>query len=318
MKRVLVTGSSGYIGRNLVRRLQADADTEVFGFNRKNSGNLVDDHFLSGDLLDADLLRWFEQIRPEVVFHAIGIDPRAPFEQQMLINAEGTRRLLQSLVDAGLKPKVVIVGSAAEYGLRDEQVDENATCIPEGEYGIAKLAQSQIARIYARRHDLPVMIGRIFNAYGHTEKRLVVASLASQIAHAESDFPAASEVHVQNLRSKRDFIHIDDAVDALVHLGELETHLHTSGQVYNIASGQSTAISTVLDLLLANSRLSKEQLKQVELKIQGRQHEDISWAHIDKIRQHTGWQPAISLEDGLRRELDAWRNEVGKPVAQGV
>lgn len=309
-KRYLVTGSTGYIGRHIVRHLRALPDAEVFGMNRKNDGILPVDHFLSGDVLTADLIRWFERIRPEVVFHAVGVSPRSPFERQLSVNAEGARRMLQALVDAGLRPKVVIVGSAAEYGLRDEPVDEEMTCIPEGEYGISKLAQTQIAQAFARRYDLPVVIGRIFNAYGHTERHLVVASLTAQIAQAESRFPEASEVHVQNLRSKRDFVHIEDAVEALVKLSELTGHAETSGQVYNIAAGEPTAVSTILDILLDHTRLSRDELKKVELQLHGVQKEDISWADIAKINQHTGWTPKISLEEGLKRELNYWRSQV--------
>jgi nucleoside-diphosphate-sugar epimerase len=319
--RYLVTGSTGYIGRHITRHLltqpEAQQNIEVFGFNRKNDGVLPVDHFLSGDILTADLLCWFEEIRPDVVFHAVGINPRAPFERQLLVNAEGTRRLLQALVDAGLRPKVVVVGSAAEYGLRDEPMDEEAVGRPEAEYGISKLAQTQVAQAFARRYDLPVVVGRVFNAYGHTERHLVIAAMAAQIAQAEARFPEPSEVNVQNLRSKRDFVHIDDAVDALLCLSRMDAHRELSGQIYNIAAGESVAVSTVLDQLLDLTRLNSQELHQVALNIHGAQKEDISWADISKIRQHTGWTPQVSLEEGLRRELNYWRAQVAQTAPVG-
>ncbi len=309
MTRYLVTGSTGYIGRNMTQRLLALPGAEVFGLNRQNDGVLPPERFLAGDLLSADLLRWLEEVRPEVVFHAVGASPKSPFENQLQVNAEGTRRLLQTLLDTGVSPKVIVVGSAAEYGLQDRPVDEETICRPEGEYGISKLAQTQIAQTFARRHDMHVMIGRIFNAYGRTNRHLVVASLAAQIVQAEADAPQPAEIHVQNLRSKRDFVYIDDAVDALLKLSEMERHAELSGQVYNIAAGQSTAISTVLDELRGLTRLNEQELHQVELKLHGLQQEDISWADISKIRQHTGWEPKISLREGLRQELDYWRTK---------
>lgn len=316
-KRVVVTGSTGFLGRHLVRRLLAEPNLELFGFNRKNDGVLPTTHFLSGDLLEADLGQWFEGIRPQVVFHVVGTSPKAPFAHQLQVHAEGTRRMLQALVDAGAHPKVIVVGSAAEYGLRDEPVDENAVCRPEGEYGIAKLAQTQVALAFARRYNLPVMVGRVFNVYGHTERNLVIAALAAQLARAEAVYPKASQLQVQNLRSWRDFIHVDDAVEALVRLSRLESHTETSGQIYNIASGHSTATSTLLDMLKSYSRLDDEALKKVELKIQGIQKEDISWADISKIREHTGWEPAVTLEEGLRRELNYWRSREGMALTAG-
>jgi nucleoside-diphosphate-sugar epimerase len=318
-KRVLITGSTGYIGKHLAERLLPLEDVDVYGFNRTYDARLEARFSLEGSILDADLSAWLAQARPDVVYHCIGTSQRSPFDNQLLVNAEGNRRLLQALIDAQLRPRVVIVGSAAEYGLWDEAVDEQAVCEPEGEYGIAKLAQTQVAQSFAKRYDLPVVVGRVFNVYGVTERHLAVSSMASQIAQIEAMVPLPSELHVYNLRSKRDFIHIDDTVNALLALGEKLSHTEASGQIYNIASGQSTAVSTVLDLLLSYSRLSREDLKSVELRMHGMQREDVSWANIDKIRQHTGWSPAISIEDGLKREMEHWRANLGDtvPVAGG-
>ncbi len=316
-RRILVTGSTGYIGKHLASRLVKLPDTDVYGFNRTYDEKLPANQCLEGNLLDADLQSWLGKVRPDVIFHATGTSPRSPFDNQLLVNAEGTRRLLQALVDNGLRPRVVVVGSAAEYGLRDEPVDESAVCIPEGEYGIAKLAQTQIAQSFARRYDLPVLVGRVFNVYGESERHLAVASMASQIVQAEIIQPLPAELHAYNLRSSRDFIHIDDVVEALLALSEKLSYLETSGQVYNIASGQTTAVSTVLELLLGNSRLGREDLKKVELRLHGIQKEDISWADIGKIRQHTGWTPKVSLTDGMRREMDYWRANIGEALPVG-
>lgn len=315
-RRILVTGSTGYIGRHLVSRLLKLPDTDIYGFNRTYDEKLPANQCLEGSLLDADLQSWLATVRPDVIFHAIGISPRSPFANQLLVNADGTRRLLQAVIDNGLRPKIVIVGSAAEYGLRDEAVDENAVCMPEGEYGIAKLAQTQIAQSFARRYDLPVVVGRVFNVYGESERHLAVAAMASQIVQAEIVRPLPSELHVYNLRSWRDFVHINDVSEALLALSELG-YLETTGQVYNIASGHSTAISSVLETLLDHSRLSKDDLKNVELRLHGMQKEDISWADIGKIRQHTGWEPKTSLTEGLSHEMNYWRENIGEalPVA---
>jgi nucleoside-diphosphate-sugar epimerase len=314
-RRILVTGSTGYIGKHLTRQLLNLPDTEVYGFNRTYDEKLPAASYLEGNLLEADLLRWLGQIRPDVIYHCIGTSPKSPFENQLRVNAEGTRRLLQALIDNALKPRVIIVGSAAEYGLRGEAVDENAICKPEGEYGIAKLAQSQIAQSFARRYDLPVIIGRVFNVYGNTERHLAIASLAAQIVQAEALYPLPSQLQVYNLRSWRDFIHVDDVAGALMALSEINTQNEMSGQVYNIASGKSMPLSAVLDLLLECSQLRGDVLKKVELKLHGLQQKDVSWADISKIRQHTGWEPKITMESGLARELHYWRANIADTIA---
>jgi len=306
-KRILITGSTGYLGQHLTQRLLPSSQVELYTLNRAYDVRIPAERSLEGNLLTTNLLGWLNDVKPDVVFHCIGTEARAPFEHQLQIHAEGTRRLLQALIDNGQSPKVIITGSAAEYGLRDEAIDENNFCRPDGEFGISKLAQTLVAQSFARRYDLPVVIGRIFNVYGQTPRHLTVASMASQIAHAEMVSPDYSELHVYNLRSRRDFIHIDDVVDALIALSNLPTRHEMSGQVYNIGSGASTSISAILDILLDASHLDRDALKKVSMRLHGVQQEDNSFADITKIRQHTDWEPHVSLERGLRRELNFWR-----------
>lgn len=317
-RRVLVTGSTGYIGSHLTARLLKEPDIEVFGFNRTYDIKLPPANCLEGHLMETDLARWLEAVRPDIVFHSIGVSPRAPFRHQLTINADGLRRMLQALIDVDLRPRVVVVGSASEYGLRHEVVDENSVCSPEGEYGISKLAQTHIARSFTERYDLPVLVGRVFNVYGESPRHLAVASMAGQVVQAEAIAPLPSEVHVYNLRSQRDFIHIDDVTEALIVLAEQLSSLAFNGQIYNIASGRSMTIGAMLDLLLERSRLTTEERKKIVMRLHGPQREEISRADISKIRQHTGWAPSVSLADGLTRELAYWRSNIGYTVPRAT
>jgi len=306
-RRILITGSTGYVGQHLTQRLLTSSNNEIYAFNRAYDIRIPAEQSLEGNMLTANLLGWMAEVKPDVVYHCIGTEPRSPFEHQLQIHAEGTRRLLQALIDNGQSPRVIITGSSTEYGLVEESIDESSACHPDTEFGISKLAQTLVAQSFAKRYNLPVVIGRIFNVYGQTPRHLTVASIASQIAHAEMVSPDYSELHVYNLRSRRDFIHIDDVVDALIALSKLPTHNETSGQVYNIGSGASTSISQILDMLLATSRLDRKALKRVSMRLHEVQQEDNSFADITKLRQHTGWEPQVTLERGLRRELNFWR-----------
>jgi nucleoside-diphosphate-sugar epimerase len=309
-KRILITGSTGYMGTHLTQRLLTSKQADIYAFNRAYDTRIEATQCLEGNLLSANLLGWLDDVKPDVVFHCIGAGPRVPFEHQLLLHAEGTRRLLQALIDTGQSPRIIVTGSAAEYGLQDEAVEEQTVCHPDGEYGISKLTQTQVAQSFAHRYNLPVVIGRVFNVYGQTQRHLAIASLASQIAHAEMVYPEYAELHVYNLRSRRDFIHMDDVVEALVALSALPHPSEASGQVYNIGSGYSTPISTILDWLLEHSRLNAAALKKVSMRLHGAQKEDNSFADITKIRQHTDWEPKVSLDRGLHRELNYWRTHV--------
>lgn len=318
--RILVTGSTGYIGRFLTRRLLKSPVNDVYGFNRHPDPQLSAERSLQGDITSVDWAEVIKKVRPHQIFHTVGTSAQSPFSNQLLVHAEGTRRLLQGLLDSGQaqQVRVIIAGSAAEYGLRDDAVDEMSRCVPEGEYGIAKLTQSEIVRMFVQRYDLPVTVARIFNVYGETDRQLAIAAMAYQLARAEALSPEPCELHVHNLRSWRDFIHIDDVVDALLTLAARPVATFTlgsapaglDGQVYNIASGQSTALSRVMDGLLDETTLRGQALKNVSLRVHGPQREEISRADISKLRQHTGWSPKITLQEGLKRELNYWRKQV--------
>lgn len=310
MARYFITGSTGYVGSHLMARLAGLPDTTVIGLSRKGAVREEGRLLFQGDLLLDNLEAVLSEARPDVIFHTVGINPLAPFEDQMRVHAEGTRRLLSAVGELPEKPVVVVTGSAAEYGLRSEPVSEEALTRPEGEYGICKLAQTHIALTYARRYEIPVRVARIFNVYGHTMPGLVVASLASQIAAGERKQSAGPAViQAMNLESARDFVHVDDVVSAMLAMAALPlpdaSRNEPWGEIFNVATGEATPIRKVFETLLSLSTLRDPQVE-----VRADQRPDMSRADIAKIGQRTGWAPAVSLVDGLKQELDYWRNRV--------
>jgi|GEM_PF-2049785 len=318
-RRVLVIGSRGFLGAALISKLSALPETIVYGINRQADTKLPHAHRIVGDVISHDWATTLNTIRPHVIYHVAGADAQMPFSYQLLLYVEGTRRLLQAIVDSGQRPRLILAGSAAEYGLKNEVLSELSVCHPDGEYGIAKLAQTELASAYGRKYGLNITTARIFNVYGGSARTLSIAAMAAQIAAAELAPTEHNELNVYNLKSYRDFIHIDDVTEALIMLANRPMS-HEAGysagiadQVYNIASGQSVSLGRVLDRLLASSTRDGHELQMKGLRMHGSQREEFSRANIDKIKQHTGWSPKISLSEGLERELDYWRDKMGVP-----
>ncbi len=308
MKTFLIIGSTGYVGRHLIEALQTRyPEGVIFGLSLHGEPYAKGWRSLEGDLLHPDLPNLLGEIQPDVIFHAMGIDRMAPLKRQLDVLVEGTRYLLQSVLDIQLGARVVITGSAAEYGPSDEPVSEETLPQPMSEYGIAKLAQTQVAQYFAKKFNLPVMVGRIFNIYGETPKGLVIASLASQIARQEMSNLSYPRIKAYNLASARDFIHIQDAARAMLALAESGQ----SGEVYNIGTGQSVTVRAVLDQMLSFSRL-----KEAEIVPQGEQYYDLSQSNVEKIHAQTDWRPEVNLSTGLKRELDYWRQHVSLMAGQ--
>ena len=306
MKRYLITGSTGYIGSRLMDRLAGQPETMLYGLTRNDEANTPERLQLKADLVIDEIEHLLRQARPDVIFHAVGASPLASFQDQMLAHVEGTRRLMQAIADTEQKPHVIIVGSAAEYGLRLEAVNEDAQPQPEGDYGVCKIAQHYIARSFARRYDIPVTCARVFNVYGETAPGLVVASLASQVASIQQGAPPVIEA--QNLASARDFIHVDDVVEALLALSEQTPA--KGGETFNVASGVATRVKQVLELLLKEAAI-----EDVEVHANGPQTSDVSRADISRIYKHAGWRPRITLPEGMARELEYWQTRQKAPVS---
>ncbi len=305
----LVTGSSGYIGQHLINHLlqneilQEDKNkNRIVGLDRKGNVQAEGWQSFEGDLLDSGLPKLLNEIQPDVVFHTAAAPKTASLEEQLKSTVLGTEHLIKSLAEAQVETRVVVLGSAAEYGIQENSIDETHYPQPESAYGIAKLAQTQTALLTGKHHDIPVMVARIFNVYGYTPPTLAVASLTAQIARMEQRELAFPRIKLFNLLARRDFIHIDDVVRGLVAIAERGQN----GEIYNIGSGEAVQFLTLVKKLIEWSRL-----KDPELVANGEQVDDLSEADITKLINQTGWRPSVSLDNGLQRELEYWREATG-------
>ena len=305
--RYLVTGCTGYIGRTLLQRLVNEPNSHVVGLDMKIPPGVVSElhgwYPVEMAIGDPNLPKVLAEAQPDVVFHAAAAPRTATLSEQLGVNVLGTQHLLESLVEAQIQAKTVVLGSAAEYGLTTQTtpIEEDAPTRPLGDYGVAKLSQTHTALVTGRRYDIPVIVGRLFNVYGYTPNTFVVASLASQIAQLEHHKGMSSRIKVKNMLAIRDFIHVSDVVSGLIALG-LSGKPH---EIYHIASAQGVSTQWILDYLLQHSSITSPEVFP-----QGKQLRDVSIARINKINIHTGWKPLLNLTEGLDQELQYWREQV--------
>ncbi|MBK8191209.1 MAG: NAD-dependent epimerase/dehydratase family protein [Vampirovibrionales bacterium] len=324
-ERLLITGCNGYIGRYLARAASCLPGAEAFGLDRQPPGGdlagppVEDVRLYEGDLFHPDLALLLQEIQPDVIFHAAAVPRTASLAEQWHGTALASERLLAAIVEAHLSCRVVLLGSAAEYGLREGPIGEDDALRPESDYGVVKASQTLLALSYAKRFSLPVVTGRIFNVYGASPPMLAIASIASQTARLEAQAarrrnrfasaePLDTRLHVANLAARRDFIHIDDVVEALLTL----RRYGRPGEIYNIGGGEAIALQHVADRLIALSECDPDQ--DVTLAPSAAQISDCSQANLAKIIEETPWRPRVSLEEGLLRELHYWRARLPLPV----
>lgn len=284
----LITGGSGFFGRALAAEL-ARRGIRFKSLSRAD-GNLED---------PGQARRLVLKGRPAVIFHLAGLTGSSDPSRLWAAHVGATLNVLEAALDLPVKPRIVIAGSAAEYGAPAVRapVKEDEEARPLSPYGASKLSQTLAALSFVHR-GLEVAVARVFNASGPgAPSHLVPGAFASQIAAAERG-AAGSEIRVGNLEPRRDFVDVRDIASALVALGGRRV---PSG-IYNVCSGAPVAIGEVLDQLLA---LASVPLKARPAAGRRRGGPSSIAGSRAKLARAAGWTPRIGLRRSLRDTL-AW------------
>jgi GDP-4-dehydro-6-deoxy-D-mannose reductase len=280
-ERALVTGAGGFVGSHLVCDLR-DNGFEVVAAGRS-----------SGDVTDAQAVRRLvAEVRPTHVFHLAGVR-EAELGELLRINVIGTVNALEAVAAEAPGARVVVVGSAAEYGeTAREPVGEDDPLLPVTEYGVAKAAQGLAAAAVARRRGIQVTRARLFNLLGPGEPKSFVASgIAARISAIQAG-TAEPPLQTGDLTTRRDFVDVRDAARAL----RLIAVRGDAGAVYNVCSGHATPIGELVEQLLALAGLEVAVHSVPELAAANvRGHA----GSAERVREATGWEPEYSLHDSL-------------------
>jgi GDP-4-dehydro-6-deoxy-D-mannose reductase len=318
---VLVTGVSGFVGPHLVEFLRAEEPgAPIFGVGLPETGaarrprNGISR--LEADLNDpaaADGL--LEEVAPDRIVHLAGqssvhrswADPGGTLRTNVL----GLVNLLDAVRRRGLRPAILVVGSAEEYGLvapEETPLKETTPLRPSSPYAVSKVAQAALARLYGPAGGMKIVLTRSFHHTGPGRaEAFAESSFAQQIAEIEAGL-RPPVLRVGNLEAVRDFTDVRDVVRAyweLLEKGE-------GGEVYNVCSGRGRKIGDLLDELLRVSGV------RVEVKVDPARlrPSDVPVLVGDptRLRTATGWEPRIPLEQTLRDLLEDWRRRVRVPA----
>ncbi len=290
--KILLTGATGFLGRHLARRL-LERHYQVVGLAAE-AANDLGFPCLGVDLRDRDSVRQaFETMRPEAVVHLAALshvgDSWQRISDYFAVNLLGT----EAVVEAAAGARVVFASSAEVYGEvpeRYQPIPESWPLGPRNPYALTKAA--------AERWVLAAggTVVRLFNLVGPGQApSFAVPSFARQLA-AIARAGEEGTLRVGNLSARRDFVHVTDAAEAFQRVLEVGA----SGEVYNLASGQSHSLREVLDLLIA---LAGVKVSVLEDPARMRPH-DLPLTSGDASRLRAlGWAPSRSLEAALREVL---------------
>ena len=311
--RVLVTGIAGFAGSHLAELLLQQPDIEVHGIIHRHEWRLqairsrLQLH--RGDMRNA---LWVDEliqnVRPQGAFHlAAWSDVGGSWQQPWTtyeLNIQCQLNLLEALYRHASECRTVVVTSNEVYGQVSEvdlPIDESTPLRPNSPYGVSKIAQDMMALQYWNSRRLPTLRMRSFNHIGPRQSEEFVASaLARQIAEIDLGL-RDPVVEVGNLAARRDFTDVRDIVRAYW----MVMQSGTAGDVYNVGSGVSHAVHTLLDILVELS------MRSVDVVVDPRRlrPSEVPESVCDntKLRAITGWSPEYSLHDSLQSLLQEWR-----------
>jgi UDP-glucose 4-epimerase len=322
--RALITGGMGFIGSNLTIRLVeagarvtlVDAMIPEYGGNLFNIASVRDQVSINfGDICDRHAMDWLVRDQ-DYVFHLAGqvshiksmTDPFPDIEY----NIKGTVVVMEALRQHNPRARVVFTGTRGQYGPAIKlPVDETAPTNPKAIYEISNLTAEKIILVYHQTHGIPAVLLRLTNVYGPRAQMMhphygVVNWFIRQ---------ALDGVPLQvfgNGRILRDFLYVDDCVDALVRCALCE---QATGEVFNVGVDQPTSFLDLACLLTRLCEGARWEFAPFSPERKAQEPGDF-YSDITKIRNHVGWEPVTPLEEGLRRTLayyQAYRHHYWKP-----
>ena len=309
-KKVLVTGSDGFIGSHLVESLMEEG-CQVKAFVYYNSFNswgwldtlskdkLAKIEIFAGDIRDPNGVRTaMKDI--DVVFHlaaliAIPFSYHSP-DSYIDTNVKGTLNIIQAARDLGVE-RVLVTSTSEVYGTALYiPIDEKHPRQPQSPYSASKIGADSIADSFFRSFDLPLTIVRPFNTYGPRQSaRAVIPTIITQLLNGKE------EIKLGDITPTRDLLFVKDTVNGFIEIAKSDSLI---GEDCNIATQSEISVGDLAQELIKqinpnakiitdDQRLRPEKSEVFRL-----------YGANEKIKIRTNWKQAYSLEQGLAETIE--------------
>lgn len=306
--KALVTGGAGFIGSHLVDQLLHQRHNVIvldnFSTGRyENLSNVMNDI----DVIECDVKddgKWQEKFSGvDWVFHLAAMADIVPSierpKEYYDTNVTGTLRVLEACKDAKIS-NVVYAASSSCYGIPDEYpTREGADIRPQYPYALTKYLGEELVLHWGQVYDLPVTSLRLFNVYGPRARTrgaygaVMGVFLAQKLARVPLTVVGSGD-------QTRDFTFVSDVVSALIKAAEKEG----TGEIYNVGSGRTVSINRVVELLESEKETIPERPGEPSC----------TFAHIMKIKRDLGWNPVVTIEDGMSELVERISDWSDAPV----
>jgi nucleoside-diphosphate-sugar epimerase len=292
----LVTGASGFVGRALLSELSLGRE-RIIAVSRREQPPLAGVEWVRGDLADAGFVdELFARYRPATVFHLAS-----------WVSGRREREYVRTALQANLVPAVHILVASAGYPVRRIVVagsmeEPNLT---EGEvasspYAAAKACQTVYARFFHALYRIPVVIARIFMAYGPGQQdptKLVPYAIGENLAGRPAKLASGTR--------PVDWIFVEDVARGLVVLSRAPG---IEGEMLDLGSGTAVTTGAVATEIAARLNAPPPELRVVP----DRPLETVRRADVERTAARTGFRPQVSLGEGLERTIAYYRSQLAR------
>lgn len=301
--RILITGSSGFIGTNLLISLESQ-NYDIAVLDRSINVNFKNCTYYNGDICDYSFVeKTILNFQPNKVFHLAGYKNRSSnieeVSSSLNINLMGTLNLYKALTKVTTVKSIITLGTTDEYGIHNLSFNESLIEYPISPYGFSKFCGTKLAQFFNRCFDLPIVILRPTIAYGpfQANDMFIPSLINSLILNRDFEMTEGNQL--------RDFIYISDLIEAMLLISENQ---NCNGEIFNIGYGESLKLKNVAYIIASD--LNKEHLLKIG-SIPYRKNEVMKYVTcIKKINKKTGWIPKIDFKKGIELTIKYYTNNV--------
>jgi len=308
MKKVLIFGIGGFVGRYLTREFK-NHGYHVWGSDITPLAWHDNDVFFStADLLDFEQIRkLIMSVSPDCIVNLAAISsvgqswkiPQTTFS----VNVIGPLNILQAAKECEVSPRVMFIGSSEEYMLSELPISEETPLNANNPYGISKMTQERLASLYRSEYGMKVYCVRAFNHTGIGQRdSFVLPSWCKQAAEIELSGRPGTML-VGNLEAERDFSDVRDIVRAYRMIIESED----CSVIYNVGSGKSIALRHMLEWIVSLSK-QKIEVKIDESRIRPTDTKRICCDNT-LIKEKLGWKPEFEIFDTLKEMFEFYEHD---------
>ena len=300
MKKVLIFGVSGFVGKYLVDNL-VEHGYEVIGTDCIfASGEVVIrlNRFECMDILDAGAVyELVQKHRPDYIVNLAAISSVASSwkipQKTINVNLYGTLNILEAVRQIGIDTKILLIGSSEEYAISIGQISEEHDINANNPYGISKVAQENFAKIYREEYGLKIVNTRTFNHTGIGQsEQFAIPSFIKQVAEIEKSGQRGM-ISVGNLSAQRDLGDVRDMVEAYRMLLENDS----KHNIFNVGSGNCYLLENILKYIISLSN------QEIEVYVDSDRirplDNPVIWCNNARIREEIGWKPKYTIYDTI-------------------